>query len=96
MNKKGGLLTGIILIVVAFFVGTFFGWQILGNFFGEDVERLSPDNGISNEALASLCEGMKDEICAEQAEVIFAGDAIQGEIDLASNSSNSGNFSLDN
>lgn len=81
MNKKGGLLTNIIVLAVVFLVGTFFGWAILANLFGEDtVERLSPEHDIDQEELFSLCQGIREQICPDSGgdDVIVVGDSDDG------------------
>lgn len=65
MNKKGGLLGNILVLIGVFLVGTFFGWTILGNVFGDDVEKLSPNGDLDQEEIISLCSGYKSQICDE-------------------------------
>lgn len=88
MDKKGGLLGNIIVIVAVFLVGTFFGWTILGNVFGDDVEKLSPASinfdDLNEEELVSLCFNYKEHICDGTAVVEVENDVDEEEIVLTS------------
>jgi len=88
MNKKGGMLTTVILVVVAFLIGTFAGWQIIGNLTGKDIQNLSPGDEISDEGVMELYQERFGEQEGSGAQDIGIEGYVVAVENLSSNSTN--------
>lgn len=74
LNKKGGIITWIIVVAAVFLVGTFFGYQILARWTGVD---FSPDGDVSDNQLKESCleirDLIKNEVCDVAASIQVGG-----------------------